>query len=80
LATKAFVLIETEVGKPREVAERLRGVAGVDGVDAVSGPYDVVAAVTADNLNALGDLVAQEIHTVPGVLRTVTCLAVGAAT
>ena len=80
MATKAFVLIETEVGKPRDVAERLRGVAGVDSADAVSGPYDVVAAVTADNLNALGDMVVQEIQTVTGVVRTVTCLAVGAAT
>ena len=78
MATKAFVLIETEVSRSRDVVERIRGGLGVESVDVVIGAYDVIAVVSGGDLNAIGDLVTQEIHTVPGVVRTVTCLAVGA--
>ena len=75
--TKAYVLIETAVGKSRSVTSRLNGIAGVDSVDPVTGPYDIIAVVGASDLNAVGDLVTREIHTIDGVDRTVTCLAVG---
>ena len=77
MATKAYILIETAVGKSREVTEQLIGLAGVDTVDPVTGPYDIIAVVSAPDLNAVGDLVTNQIHTVDGILRTVTCLTVG---
>ena len=77
MATKAYILIETAVGKSREVTEQLLGLAGVDTVDPVTGPYDIIAVVSAPDLNAVGDLVTSQIHTVDGILRTVTCLTVG---
>ena len=65
------------MGKSREVTEQLLGLAGVDTVDPVTGPYDIIAVVSAPDLNAVGDLVTSQIHTVDGILRTVTCLTVG---
>ena len=75
--TKAYVLIETAVGKSRSVTAKLNGLTGVDSVDPVTGPYDIIAVVGASDLNSVGDLVTREIHTIDGVDRTVTCLAVG---
>ena len=77
MATKAYILIETEVGKSQDVANELRSLSGVKNVDAVTGPYDIISVVEAPDLNAVGDLVTSQIHTIHGIMRTVTCLSVG---
>ncbi len=77
MSTKAYILIETSVGKSRSVAEMLRSLTGVQTVDAVTGPFDIIAVVVAPDLNAVGDLVTSQIHTINGIVRTVTCLSVG---
>jgi len=71
---KAYVLIETQVGKTKDVVEAIRGVEGVISVDAVTGPYDAIAVVQGETLNKIGDLVTAKIHPARGVSRTVTCL------
>jgi DNA-binding Lrp family transcriptional regulator len=76
MATKAYILIETAVGKTRDVVQAVRNIPGMRSVDAVTGPYDVIAVLEADDLNAIGHIVTERVHTVSGVLRTVTCLAV----
>ena len=76
MATRAYVLIETSVGKTRDVVAALRRVSAMKSVDAVTGPYDVIAIVEAADLNAVGDLVTSRVHEVPGIVRTVTCLSV----
>ena len=76
MATKAYVLIETAVGKTRDVMGSLSGVSGMEAVDAVTGPYDIIAVVNAADLNSIGELVTDKVHTIGGVLRTVTCLSV----
>ena len=77
MGTKAFILIETAVGRTREVADTLRGVGGMQSVDVVTGPYDVIAVIDATDINTMGSLVTAKIHTISGVVRTVTCVAVG---
>ena len=76
MTTKAYILIETAVGKSRDVSATLRALPGVETVDSVTGPYDIIAVVEAPDLNAVGDLVTSQIHTVDGIVRTVTCLTV----
>ncbi len=72
---KAYVLIETQVGKAKDVVEAVRSLVGVISVDLVTGPYDVIAVVQADTLNEIGDLITAKVHPVSGISRTVTCLA-----
>ena len=76
MAERAYVLIETQVGKVKAVVESIRGLQGLVSVDAVTGPYDVIATIEMDNLNEIGDLITAKIHTVKGISRTVSCLAV----
>ncbi len=73
---KAFVLIETVVGRTKEVDAGLRRIKGVKSVDTVTGPYDVIAVIEAETLNEIGDLVTEKIHPISGISRTVTCLSV----
>jgi len=77
MATKAYLLVETAVGKTRDVAGTLREMSGIETVDVVTGPYDIIAVVAGDDMTVVGDLVTEKIHTVTGVVRTVTCVAVG---
>ena len=76
MAAKAFVLIETVVGRTKEVATALKQLEGVKSVDPVTGPYDVIAIIEAETLNDIGDLVTGGIHPIAGISRTVTCLAI----
>ncbi len=73
---KAFVLIETAVGKTRDVYSALEKLEGIKSVDVVTGPYDVIAVVEGEDLNNIGTLVTNKIHPVAGVTRTVTCLSI----
>ena len=77
MPTKAYILIETAVGKSRQVSSSLQSLSGVETVDAVTGPYDIIAVIGASDLNAVGELVNSQIHTIDGIVRTVTCLTVG---
>jgi DNA-binding Lrp family transcriptional regulator len=74
MAVKAFVLIEVGVGRTKEVVTALQKVAGVKSVEAVTGPYDVIAVIEGPDVNAIGDLVTKNVHSVSGIVRTVTCL------
>jgi DNA-binding Lrp family transcriptional regulator len=70
---QAYILIQTEVGKAREVAASISGVSGVVRVDAVTGPYDVVVLTEAHNVDELGKMVVSKVQSVSGITRTVTC-------
>ena len=80
MAVKSYVLIETEVGTAKATAEHLKRIDHSDAkvltVDTVTGPYDVIAQLEADDLNKLGTCITQAIQTVPGVKRTTTCLTI----
>lgn len=77
MAEKAYILIEVAVGTTAEVAGKLRALSGVLEVESLSGPYDIVAVITGQDLTAVGELVTGDIHSVPGIKRTITCLCIG---
>ena len=79
MTTKAYVLIETAIGKTRDVHDALREHPSIVIVDTVTGPYDIISVVEADDLNSVGDLVTGYIHPIPGIVRTVTCLSISVA-
>lgn len=68
----AYILIQTAVNAAH-VAQEIRAVEGVEQADDVSGPYDVIARVTAPDMDSLGRLVVARIQSVDGITRTLTC-------
>jgi DNA-binding Lrp family transcriptional regulator len=72
MTVRAYVLIQTEVSSA-DVASQIRSVEGIESADDVSGPYDVIARVAANDLDELGRLVVSEVQRVEGVTRTLTC-------
>lgn len=76
MAAKAFVLIETAVGKTKEVYSALEKLEGIKTIDVVTGPYDIIATVEGADLNSIGNLVTSRMHPIAGITRTVTCLSI----
>lgn len=80
MAFRGYILIETEVGHAKSVGDALRNFkhpeARVLSVDTVTGPFDVIVQMEADDLDKLGAAVGEGIQRVEGIQRTTTCLAV----
>jgi len=53
MATKAFILIETVVGKNRDVVAKIQQIKGIKSADSVTGPYDVIAVIEAHNITEI---------------------------
>jgi DNA-binding Lrp family transcriptional regulator len=70
---QAYILIQTEVGKARDVAAAIADIPGVVRVDAVTGPYDVVVLTEAHSVDELGKMIVSKVQVVPGITRTLTC-------
>ncbi len=73
---KAYILIKIRTGEVRQVVRQLRKLETVESADMTFGPYDAVAVVKNGDINKLGVLLASEIQPIPGILETLTCLAV----
>jgi DNA-binding Lrp family transcriptional regulator len=75
MTTRAYVCIETAAGTARKVVPAIRNCEGVVSVDAITGPYDIVAILEGPDLNAIGNMVTGTVHGIPGITKTVTCVA-----
>jgi nitrate reductase NapAB chaperone NapD len=73
---KAYILIDIRTGDVSEVVKNLRRVEGVLEANMTFGAYDAVAVMEAPDVETLGDKLVTEVQPIPGVLETITCLAV----
>lgn len=74
MSVTAYVLLEAEPGKVKELVTELAKIKGVDCACGVTGPYDVILYVESKDMDALGELVTKKIQTLKGVRKTMTCL------
>ncbi|MBU7042869.1 MAG: Lrp/AsnC ligand binding domain-containing protein [Theionarchaea archaeon] len=72
----AYVLITIAIGKVKEVLEELNGMQGVVKADVVTGPYDAIALIEAEDLSQLTKTIVQKIHYIEGVIDTTTAIVV----
>ena len=73
MSVSAYVLINTAMGKASEVTKEISNISGVTKAESVTGQYDAIAVVEADDINDLGKIVANQIQKVAGVIGTITC-------
>ena len=73
MTVRAYVLIQTEVGKAADVATAIAAIDGVTAADDVTGPYDVIATAEADTVDDLGKMVVSRVQLIDGITRTLTC-------
>ncbi len=78
MAARANVMIETGLGQSRAIFEALRSIPDVTSVDVVTGPYDIIAVLSAQDQDSLGRLLHDRIQVIEGIERTLTCVVFGA--
>jgi DNA-binding Lrp family transcriptional regulator len=76
MPTNAYVLIEAASDKAMNALKAIIKIPGVKMANAVTGPYDIVAFVEAEDVDALGRVVLSKIRTISGVTKTLTCVAI----
>jgi DNA-binding Lrp family transcriptional regulator len=72
MAVEAYVLINCDHRKGREVQKKLLKIGGVQDARIVTGPYDLVALVAAANFKILGDVLISKIQSTQYVTKTLT--------
>ncbi len=71
----AYVLVTAEAGKVMDVLAGIKAVSGVKSAHATIGPYDIIAFVEFSDPAELTSMIVEKIQKVPGISRTLTCLA-----
>lgn len=73
---KAFILINIRTGQIPDVVRQLQQIESVEEAYITFGPYDAVAVVSAADISHLGRIMSAVIQPIPGVIDTLTCIAV----
>lgn len=76
---RGYVFIKTVPGSTFSVQNAISGLDGVIFVAVLTGEYDLLVGVAADNMETLGNLVVNKIATLDNVVETETALVAGFA-
>jgi len=71
---KAYVLIEMKTNSIQSTTKKLLAKPHINSASSVAGPYDIVALIEADDYKDISKIVANQIHSLPGILKTTTLL------
>lgn len=76
MATKAFVLLNIELGAEEDVLKQLRGMEEVKEAYIVYGIYDIIVKIEAPSLDEIRQLVTNKIRRIDKVRSTLTMIVV----
>ncbi len=76
MGAKAYVLIRTAPGLTKAIYGALRISPMVRSVEVITGPYDLIVSLEAENTKQILAAILQDIRPAAGVRDTVTCLVV----
>jgi DNA-binding Lrp family transcriptional regulator len=68
----AYILINVERGRVREVANQLIELEEVSEVHSISGPHDLIAKIMVPTYDDLGEAIPEKIHHIQGIRDTET--------
>lgn len=70
---KAYILINTQIGKTTEVVKELSEMDEVKKLDIIMGPYDIIAEVETDDHDTLSRIVINRMQRIDAINHTMTC-------
>ena len=76
MAAKAYVLLRTAPGLTKAIYNALRISPVVQSVEMITGPYDLIVALTGSSTSEILTTVMKDIRPAAGVHDTLTCLVV----
>ena len=69
---KAYLKIDIDAGKEKEVRDALRKISGVKSADFVTGTHDILALVEGTSYEEILTKILGEIRKVKGISKTIT--------
>ncbi len=76
MAISAYALVRISPNKVKNVVNEAKKIPGIKLVHPVTGPYDAIIYLEAEDMKELGKVILAEIHGLDGVIDTTTCLVV----
>ena len=73
MALKAYILINTVIGKTKDVAKALMEMEEIKRLDIIMGPYDIIAEVETDSHDTLSKVVLGKMQSIEEICHTMTC-------
>lgn len=73
---EAYILLTSAIGNVREVYNKLENLENVKKVNVVTGPFDIILLVEAEDLSTLTNTVLEKIRGIEGVVDTNTAIVV----
>jgi DNA-binding Lrp family transcriptional regulator len=73
---RVYLLANVLAGKERFIRDTLRGTKGVVSADLITGSYDLVVALEANDMNDIFNKILKDIRKIKGLTRTETFVAV----
>ena len=71
----AFILVNVDAGKEKEIIQELRAIGNVRGVYFVYGVYDIVVKIETQSQKQLKDIITWKIRQLEGIRSTQTLMA-----
>ncbi len=72
MSAKAFVLVNVEPGVVSQIVSQLREAPHVKAAFTITGPYDAIAEVEAEDYALIAEIVEEEVRKMEGVEKTMT--------
>lgn len=69
-----FVMVKTDPGHSTEVANRIAEVESFSECYSITGQYDLLVKLYVDDVDGLGRLIENQIHSIPHIRDTFTIL------
>jgi DNA-binding Lrp family transcriptional regulator len=73
---RVYMLVNVLPGKDRDIRNTLRGINGVVNADVVTGQYDIVAVLEAEDINEIFTRILKKVRKIKGISRTETFISV----
>jgi DNA-binding Lrp family transcriptional regulator len=74
---KAYVLLNTELGKEPEVIKAIQGAKEIKNIYSLYGIYDIIVEVEADTMERVKEVVFSRIRRLDNVKSTITLITYG---
>ncbi len=74
---KAYVLLNTELGKEPEVIKAIKGATEIKNIFSLYGIYDIIVEVEADTMEKVKEVVFSRIRRLENVKSTITLITYG---
>ncbi len=76
MSLKAYILINTQIGKTADVLNTLKKMPEIKHLDIIMGPYDIIAQVETGSHDELSQIVMKKLQNIDAIKHTMTCTVV----